>query len=86
MASSPMANYQSEHVTPSPLNPTHRGSKPLGDISKLQDELHGEGQAMEEDAAFEREIEMELEIEREMEREGVLEDNYSVSIHSLNPN
>ena len=86
MTSSPMADYQSEQVTPSPLNPTHRGSKPLGDISKLQDELHGEGSAMEEDAAFEREIEMELEIEREMEREGVLEDNYSVSIHSLNPN
>ena len=86
MTSSPMADYQSEQLNPSPLHPTHRGSNPLGDISKLQDELHREGQAMEEDAAFEREIERELEIEREMEREGVLEDNFSVSIHSLNPN
>ena len=52
----------------------------------------GQEAALEEDAEFERELarelafERELEIEREMYPEGVLEDNFAVSIHSLNPN
>ena len=64
-------DYQSGEEMPSPAPPRHGSLKPLGDISNMQDELHGEGPtgahcgpigvkaATEENAAIEREIETE---------------------------
>lgn len=92
-------DYQSEKEMPSPANPGHGGSNPLADISNMRNQPHGEGRptgslcdmaigeaAMDDDnAELERELEMELQIQRELEQEGVLEDNFAVSIHSLEP-
>ena len=77
-------DYQFEQQTPSPLNPGHPGSTPLGDISNVcSPKAHGEGLASAGDAAVfraksaksaaaamdEDELERELEMEFEIQEE-----------------